>query len=107
MPAPRILMLLRTRCPVTRKRPGGIHTVPPGPAAAIAALKAAVALAAPVGSAPWLVTETAPDGCASGAATCSNSMKSTVYDEAELFASFWTRTRAPAANCGSSRWYSS
>ena len=42
--------------------PSGIQTVPPAPAAAIAELNAAVESAAPVGSAPLLVTETEPAG---------------------------------------------
>ena len=53
--------------------PGGIHTVPPAPAAAIAALNALVESFTPDESAPSLVTETEPDGCASATPTCSKS----------------------------------
>src|SRR5580692_12210905 len=62
--------------------PGGIHTVPPEPAAVIAALNALVESAAPVGSAPSLTTDTEPDGWLSGAATFSKSAKSIVYEDA-------------------------
>lgn len=65
-------------CPGMLYVPGGIHTVPPEPAAAIAALKAAVASAPPVASAPLLVTDTEPDGCGRAAPTCSKSAKSMV-----------------------------
>ena len=58
--------------------PGGIQTVPPAPAAEIAALNAFVESFTPVESAPSLVTETEPDGCVSAAPTCSKSAKSTV-----------------------------
>jgi hypothetical protein len=62
--------------------PGGIHTVPPEPAALIAALNALVASFTPVGSAPSLVTDTEPEGWVSGALTCSKSAKSIVYEDA-------------------------
>ena len=58
--------------------PGGIQTVPPAPAAVIAALNAVVESAAPVGSAPLLTTETEPDGWLSAPATCSKSARSIV-----------------------------
>ena len=58
--------------------PGGIHTVPPAPAAAMAALNAEVASATPVASAPLLVTDTEPAGWVSAAPTFSKSAKSIV-----------------------------
>src|SRR5258705_6064037 len=82
MPAPAIVTLLTAMWPGLLYVPGGIHTVPPAPAAAIAELNAAVASATPVASAPLLVTDTEPDGCASAAPTCSKSAKSIVYDDA-------------------------
>ena len=67
MPAPLMVTLFRIRWPGILNVPSGIQTVPPAPAAEIAALNAAVESAAPVGSAPLLVTETEPAGWASGA----------------------------------------
>ncbi len=78
------------------KVPSGIHTVPPAPAAEIAELNAAVESAAPVGSAPLLVTETEPDGWESAAATFSKSAKSIVYDDAVSSASTCSRNLVPA-----------
>ena len=62
--------------------PGGIQTVPPAPAAVIAALNALVESFTPVGSAPSLTTETEPLGWDSGAATFSKSARSIVYEDA-------------------------
>ena len=56
--------------------------MPPAPAAEIAELNAAVESAEPVASAPLLVTEMEPAGCARAPATFSKSAKSMVYDEA-------------------------
>ena len=67
MPAPLIVTLLTMMWPGILNVPSGIQTVPPAPAAEIAELNAAVESAAPVASAPLLVTETEPAGCASGA----------------------------------------
>ena len=68
MPAPLMVTLLqRSMWPGILNVPSGIQTVPPAPAAVIAELNAAVESAAPVGSAPLLVTETEPAGWASGA----------------------------------------
>src|SRR3982750_3464254 len=96
MPAPLTVTLLRIRWPGILKVPSGIQTVPPGPAAEIAALKAAVESAAPVGSAPRLVTETEPAGCARAPATFSKSAKSIVYEDAVSSASTWRRNLVPA-----------
>ena len=52
MPAPAIVTLLTAMWPGMLYVPGGIHTVPPLPAAVIAALNALVESFAPVGSAP-------------------------------------------------------
>src|SRR5437773_2227193 len=82
MPAPLMVTLLSTRWPGILNVPEGIHTVPPAPAAEIAELKAAVESFAPVGSAPWLVTETEPPGWERGPATDSKSAKSIVYEPA-------------------------
>lgn len=60
-------------CPGMLYVPGGIHTVPPGPAALIAELNALVESAEPVASAPLLVTDTEPAGAVSAAPTCSKS----------------------------------
>src|SRR5882724_10943364 len=97
MPAPLMVTLFRIRwlhpipqplpLPGIRNVPSGIHTVPPAPAAEIAELNAAVESAAPVGSAPRLVTDTEPAGCARAPATFSKSAKSIVYEEAVLPAS--------------------
>src|SRR5689334_25037279 len=97
MPAPLMVTLFRIRCPGILKVPSGIQTVPPAPAAEMAALNAPVASAEPVGSAPWLVTDTEPDGCDSAPATFSKSAKSTVYDDALLPASTCSRNLVPAA----------
>src|SRR3954452_4519924 len=78
MPAPAIVTLLTMMCPGILYVPCGIHTVPPAPAALIAALNADVASAPPVLSAPLLVTDTEPAGCVSAAPTASKSAKSMV-----------------------------
>ena len=78
MPAPSTVTLLTEMCPGMLNVPCGIHTVPPEPAALIAALNALVESATPVGSAPLLVTETDPAGWVSGAATASKSASSIV-----------------------------
>jgi len=52
MPAPVTVTLLTMMWPGMLYVPGGIHTVPPDPAAVIAALKAFVESATPVESAP-------------------------------------------------------
>src|SRR4051794_15610484 len=96
MPAPLIVTLLSTRCPGIRNVPSGIHTVPPAPAAETADSNAAVESAAPDGSAPLLVTDTEPAGCASAPDTFSKSAKSTVYDDAVSSASTWSRNLVPA-----------
>src|SRR5437016_13903212 len=87
IPAPLIVTLFRIRWPGILNVPSGIHTAPPAPAAEMAELKAAVESAEPVGSAPLLVTETEPDGCARAPATFSKSAKSMVYDDAVSSAS--------------------
>jgi hypothetical protein len=96
MPAPLIVTLFRIRWPGILNVPSGIQTVPPAPAAEIAELNAAVESAAPVGSAPLLVTETAPAGCAAAAGTFSKSARSIVYDEAVSPASTCNRNVVPA-----------
>src|SRR3954453_18040987 len=106
MPAPLTVTLLSTRwtqeplqpgpLPGILKVPSGIHTVPPAPAAAIAELNAAVESLTPVGSAPLLVTETEPAGCASAPATFSKSAKSMVYEDAVSSASTWSLKVVPA-----------
>src|SRR3954466_5683332 len=80
MPAPLIVTLLTAMCPGILKVPSGIHTVPPAPAAWIAEVNAAVESAAPVGSAPLLVTLTEPLGWARAPATASKSAKSIVVE---------------------------
>ncbi len=82
MPAPATVTSLTMMWPGMSYVPGGIHTVPPAPAAVIAALNALVESFTPVGSAPSPVTDTEPAGWLSGAATCSKSAKSIVYDDA-------------------------
>ena len=82
IPAPAIVTLLTLMWPGMLYVPGGIHTVPPAPAAVIAALNALVESAAPVASAPSLVTDTEPAGWVSAAPTCSKSAKSIVYEAA-------------------------
>src|SRR3981081_2106127 len=96
MPAPLIVMLFKIRGPGILQVPSGIHTVPPAPAAEIAELNAAVESAAPVASAPLLVTDTEPVGCARAPATLSKSAKSIVYDEAVSAASTCRRNFVPA-----------
>src|SRR5260370_7392144 len=91
MPAPLIVTLFRTMCPGIWNGPSGIHTVPPAPAAEIAALKAAVASVAPVGSAPLLVTEPEPDGCAGGPATLRKAATTLVSAAAASPPSPWHR----------------
>lgn len=78
MPAPAIVTLFTLMWPGMLNVPGGIHTVPPAPAALIAALNALVASFTPVASAPSLVTETEPAGCVRAGPTCSKSAKSIV-----------------------------
>ena len=70
--------------------------MPPEPAAAIAALKALVESAAPVGSAPSLVTETEPDGWVSVAPTFSKSARSMVYEDAVSYESTCSFKVVPA-----------
>src|SRR4051794_4693936 len=96
MPAPLIVTLFTAMCPGILKVPSGIHTVPPAPAAWIAELNAPVESAAPVASAPRLVTETEPAGADRAPETFSKSAKSIVYDEAELPASTWNLNFVPA-----------
>ncbi len=96
MPAPAIVTLFTPMWPGTLKLPGGIHTVPPGPAALIAALNAPVASFTPVASAPSLVTETEPAGCGSAAPICSKSAKSMVYAAAVSCASTCSLKAVPA-----------
>ncbi len=96
IPAPAIVTLLTLMWPGMLKVPGGIHTVPPGPAELIAALNALVASATPVASAPLLVTDTAPEGAVRAAPTCSKSAKSIVYEEALSPASTWSLKVVPA-----------
>ena len=71
-------MLLTMTWSMMRNVPGGIQTVPPGPAAAMAWFIALVELLTPVGSAPNWVMETDPAGWGSAAATFSKSAKSMV-----------------------------
>src|ERR1035438_4749898 len=82
IPAPAIVTLLTLMWPGTLNVPGGIHTVPPAPAALIAGLNALVESLTPLASAPWLVTDTEPAGWVSAAPTCSKSAKSIVYEDA-------------------------
>src|SRR3954469_24474995 len=96
MPAPLTVMLLTAMCPRILKVPGGIHTVPPAPAAEIAWFIAEVESCTPVGSAPLLAIETEPAGCESGALTFSKSAKAIVYDEAVVPASTCRRNLVPA-----------
>src|ERR1700761_7151162 len=98
MPAPATVTLLTMMWPGMLYVPGGIHTVPPAPAALIAALNADVASALPVASAPSLVTDTEPAGWASAEPTCSKSAKSIVYDDAVSSASTWRVNVVPAGN---------
>ena len=64
MPAPSTVTLLTMMWPGMLYVPGGIQTVPPAPAAVIAALNALVESSTPVGSAPSLTTDTEPAGWA-------------------------------------------
>src|ERR1700749_2137407 len=82
MPAPATVTLLTMMWPGMLYVPGGIQTVPPAPAAVVAALKALVEAAAPGGAAPSLTTDTEPDGGLSGAATFAKAARSIVYEDA-------------------------
>src|SRR4030081_580884 len=106
MPAPLTVTLFRIRwlhpipqplvLPGILKVPSGIHTVPPGPAAVIAELNAAVESAAPVGSAPLLATEIEPAGWARAPVAFSKAGESIVYEEAVPSASTCSRNFVPA-----------
>jgi hypothetical protein len=73
-----MVTLLTAMWPRILNVPGGIQTVPPAPAEAIAWFMADVESLTPVGSAPLLVMETDPAGWDSGPATFSKSAKSMV-----------------------------
>src|SRR3954469_20562192 len=85
MPAPLIVTLFTAMWPGILKVPSGIHTVPPAPAAWLAALNPAVAPAPPAGSAarrrgraPGPPPRGGRAGARAGPATLSKSAKSIV-----------------------------
>ena len=83
MPAPAIVTLLTLMWPGMLYVPGGIHTVPPAPAAVIAALNALVESVAPVGVGALAGhRHRARRAGPARAPTCSKSAKSIVYEDA-------------------------
>src|SRR6266511_4304532 len=78
-PAPRMVTLSTWMCWLIVYVPGGIHsTVHCDEAAAAAALNALDDSVAPVGSAPYEVTDCEPFGWVSASATCTQSLLSIV-----------------------------